>query len=462
MKNQIITYFKNLLALLCIMLVSNCDDFIDVDSPNSQLTTDTVFEDETTATAAIIDIYAQMRENGIITGRIDGLSSLLGTYADELVSFENGIYTTESFYNNSLLPSSNYVSNIWNASYSQIYAANAILEGIDDSDTLTENVKSQLQGEALFIRAFLHFHLVNIYGDIPYVATTDYNENSTVIRMPIETVYQAIISDLEMSIGLLNTSYSNSERTRPNKSTAEAFLARVYLYHGDFEAAETTTTTVINNTENYALEANLDDVFLAHSMSTIWQLSPGASGANTYEAITFIFYEGPPNQVSLNDNLISQFEDNDLRKTHWVAEVSDGDETWYHSFKYKLDYSTGSSSENSIVMRLAEQYLIRSEARAMLGDITGSKEDLNQVRNRAGLPNTDVNSQNELIETILQERNLELFTEFGHRFFDLKRLGRLDDTLSLKSGWNTNDHLWPLPLTELIANPNLSPQNPGY
>jgi len=462
MKNQIITYFKNLLALLCIMLVSNCDDFIDVDSPNSQLTTDTVFEDETTATAAIIDIYAQMRENGIITGRIDGLSSLLGTYADELVSFENGIYTTESFYNNSLLPSSNYVSNIWNASYSQIYAANAILEGIDDSDTLTENVKSQLQGEALFIRAFLHFHLVNTYGDIPYVATTDYNENSNVIRMPIETVYQAIISDLEVSIGLLNTSYSNSERTRPNKSTAQAFLARVYLYHGDFEEAETMTTSVINNTENYALEENIDDVFLANSMSTIWQLSPGASGANTYEAITFIFYEGPPNQVSLNDNLISQFEDNDLRKTHWVAEVSDGDESWYHSFKYKLDYSTGSSSENSIVMRLAEQYLIRSEARAMLGDITGSKEDLNQVRNRAGLPNTDVNSQNELIETILQERNLELFTEFGHRFFDLKRLGRLDDTLSLKSGWNTNDHLWPLPLTELIANPNLSPQNPGY
>ena len=70
---------------------------------------------------------------------------------------------------------------------------------------------------------------------------------------------------------------------------------------------------------------------------------------------------------------------------------------------------------------------------------------------------------NEIINAVLKERRVELFTEYGHRFFDLKRLEKLDSTLkSVKSGWKTTDRLFPIPNTELSANPNLKPQNPGY
>lgn len=110
-----------------------------------------------------------------------------------------------------------------------------------------------------------------------------------------------------------------------------------------------------------------------------------------------------------------------------------------------------------------EVYLIRAEARAHGGDLIGSKEDLNRIRNAAGLLNTDAVTQNEILQAVLKERQLELFTEFGSRFFDLKRFGILDQTLSLaKSGWDSFESNLPIPETELNLNKNLQPQNTGY
>ncbi|MNS80528.1 SusD family protein [compost metagenome] len=114
-------------------------------------------------------------------------------------------------------------------------------------------------------------------------------------------------------------------------------------------------------------------------------------------------------------------------------------------------------------MRLSEQYLIRAEVRAQQGDLIGAKEDLDAIRNRAGLPQTTAGTKQEILDAILQERRWELFTEYGHRFFDLKRSGKIDAVLSItKTGWNTTDVLFPLPQNELSINPNLLPQNSGY
>ncbi|MNT21352.1 SusD family protein [compost metagenome] len=72
-------------------------------------------------------------------------------------------------------------------------------------------------------------------------------------------------------------------------------------------------------------------------------------------------------------------------------------------------------------------------------------------------------TQQEILDAIHFERRWELFTEYGHRFFDLKRSGKLDSSLNgIKPGWNSSDALFPLPQNELIANPNLRPQNTGY
>ena len=452
-------YTKCSILTVCILL-SSCESFVEVDLPASQLTAKAVFEDRVIANAAMAGLYAKMRSNGVLTGNATGASCYLGLYADEFDYYQQN--AVSNFYNNTLFAGDSGVSDIWNQSYNQIYAANAVMGGLSNSTTLSEAEKKPLRGEALFVRALLHFYLLNLYGDIPYITTTDYAQNSTVSRMPTNAVYELIVNDLNEAIGLLSEDYDSAERIRPNRSTAYALLARVYLYRGSYPEAANAASAVINN-PLYSWETDLDKIFLKESPTTIWQFMPEANGTNTAEGDLYIFAAGPPPIVGLNPDFVNAFEPNDQRKLHWTTAVTDGTTTWYHASKYKQESSTGSSVEYSIVFRLAEQYLIRAEARAHQGDLISATADLNLIRTTAGLSNTSAVTSEEIITDILNQRRFELFTEFGQRFFDLKRTGNLDQALSLsKPGWNATDTLWPIPALELGANPNLNPQNQGY
>ncbi|PWA09986.1 RagB/SusD family nutrient uptake outer membrane protein [Flavobacterium laiguense] len=457
-------YFLQMFLFASTFLcMTSCDSFVEVDLPKSQLTNVAVFDNYATADAALTDIYAKIRDQGLLTGMTSGLSNQLANYTDELICYGSPGDPALPFYLNTLLPANTSITDYWNISYNQIYAANAVIEGVEESDKLTVEEKDQLKGEALFIRALIHFYLTNLYGDLPYITATDYQKNNVAKKITVSEVYTNVISDLDSAINLLAQDYDNPERIRPNRFVAKALLARVYLYNGAWAEASNAASAVLNATDLYGLEDNIDGVFLKDSKETIWQLQPATSGKNTDEANSFIFFSGPPPLVALTDNLMDSFSTADLRKSNWTAAITDGSSTWYHPFKYKeFDY-TATSVEYSIVFRLAEQYLIRAEARAQQGDLIGAKEDLNKIRERAGLDETTASSQQEIMEAILQERRWELFTEYGHRFFDLKRFGQIDAVLSLtKTGWNTTDRLFPLPQNELSINPNLRPQNSGY
>jgi hypothetical protein len=450
-------------VLVLTMGFYSCDSFVEVDLPKSQLTSVTVFEDVATANAALLDIYAKIRDKGILAGTPYGISNQLGNYADEITSFGDPADPTLDFYANNLLPSNTTILDLWSTTFNQIYAANAIIEGVNASTALTPADKNRLLGEAYFIRALLHFYLTNLYGDIPYVTTTDYKANGSLSRTTSNKVYEQIILDLETSENLLSEEYSNPDRIRANRYVPKALLARVFLYKGKWAEAANEASAVLSNTSLYALGNDIDAVFLKESKETIWQLMPATAGKNTDEANTFIFFSGPPPSVALSEDLISSFDSNDLRKTHWITSVTDGTTTWHHAYKYKEYNFTASSVEYSIVLRLAEQYLIRAEARAQQGDLIGAKEDLDKIRLRAGLAGTATVTQQQILTAIGQERRWELFTEYGHRFFDLKRSGTIDNTLvAVKQGWNSTDALFPLPQSELAVNPNLLPQNPGY
>ena len=208
------------------------------------------------------------------------------------------------------------------------------------------------------------------------------------------------------------------------------------------------------------------NMFLKNSKETLWQLKLGDNPVNTYEALQLIISFIPTQGMALTDGLLNTFEPNDLRFEHWTDSITSGDglTTLYYAHKYKATQNTTTEPEEyPIVFRLAEQYLIRAEARAHLGNIPGAKEDINHIRNRAGLGDTPANSKVTLIDAIVQERRVELFTEQGHRWFDLNRWELSDDLLSpLKSGWRNTDVLFPIPEGELELNPNLKPQNLGY
>lgn len=450
------------MMLMALMLLFSCEDYVQVDLPDTQLTSETVFKDKATATAALMDVYAKVRENSLLTGKATGLSAVMGLYTDELQLYSGATSFATGFYNNSLVASEPQVSSWWSSAYNIIYGANAVIEGVQGSAEIAQEDKDLLIGEALFIRALMHFYLENLFGEIPYITTTDHTVNTNPERMSSSEVYLKIIGDLNEAIVLLPVDYISEDRTRVNRFAVQALLARVSLYSGDSALAADAASAVINNTSLYGDEPP-QDVFLKDSQSTIWQLSPANQGRNTYEGQTFILSSGPPSFVSLRNNLPDIFEPGDQRKAHWIGQVDGDGGPWFFINKYKERSNTNSSVEYSIVLRLAEMYLIRSEARLNQGDVIGVVDDINHIRANAGLEALNTTDSNLLLQAILQERRIEFLSEHGHRFFDLKRLSLLDQELTpVKPGWNTSDAWLPIPLTELLLNPNLSPQNEGY
>jgi hypothetical protein len=178
--------------------------------------------------------------------------------------------------------------------------------------------------------------------------------------------------------------------------------------------------------------------------------------------------------------LLNTFDTADQRAAlgNWINRTiynssSTSKDTAYYVFKYKVANSTGVTSvaamtEYFMVLRLAEQYLIRAEARAQQNNIGGAQSDLNIIRTRAGLPNTTSSTKDDLLSAILNERRHELFCEWGHRWLDLKRTGKVDAVMSvitpLKANglpWQSYQQLYPLQKSELDRAPNLT-QTPGY
>lgn len=446
-----------------ILTLGSCDSFVDVELPNSQLTAPVVFEDIATANAAMTSIYSNMRDRGMLTGAPSGLSHQLGNYADEFDFYGYSQSSTNYYFMNALTPSLQDMKTLWTDTYNQIYSANAVIYGAENSTILSESNKNQLRGEALFVRALLHFYMVNLYGDVPYITTTDYTINSNVSRMPATAVYNTIKADLSLAVDLLPEAYLSTNRVRPNKLAVRAVLARLNLYMGSWDEASNNASAIINATDLYTIEPNINAAFLKTNPSTIWQFSPALSSNNTQEGSTFLFTAGPPPMSALTNTLVNSFASGDLRRTHWIGSITDGTTTWYYPNKYKNMLTEGGSMEYSIVLRSEEQYLIRAEARAHQGDLIGAKDDLNVVRQRAGLSDTPALTDVQIIAAVLDERRLEFFTEYGHRFFDLKRTNSLNSVLGIiKPGWNDTDKLLPLPVSELTLNPNLAPQNPGY
>ena len=458
-KNTMIKASLSLIAILPLM--GGCDNFTETGLTPTQLDTNAVFENSSTATAALTDIYARIREASLLSGKNSGTGYRLGLYADELTWYGSTAIQT-AFYNNSVLPSTAGLDVMWNNTYSQIYATNAVIEGVAASQTLQESDKQQLTGEALFIRALEHFYLNQLWGEVPYITTTDYRINRIASRVSQAEFNQKLIDDLEQAAQLLPDAYIDIDRVRPNSFAARAILARVYLYAQRWAEAANEASAVLNQTELYVWDTDLSQVFLKDNATTILQLKPRNEGLNTDEASSF-YFNSTPTVVSLRLDLIAAFETGDLRLSNWTRKVTNNNGTWYHAYKYKERTNTGSSVEYSKILRLAEQYLIRAEARARQGELIGALEDLNVIRNTAGLGNCLAVSQEEVIQAILKERRVELFTEYGHRFMDLKRYNQLDAALeTVKPGWDTTNRLLPIAESELSLNPNLKPQNPGY
>lgn len=455
---------KLILLVLTFSLIS-CEDFVTIDPPHTQISRAAVFQNEATASASISAIYHQMISESFSSGGISSITFVTGLSSDELVNYNAGGGNQDYYQlnDNELLPTNRLIERLWGEAYEYIYQANAIIEGLEHADNLRKAFRDQVTGEAKFIRAFAHFYLANLFGDIPLILTTDYRLNSKAKRMPKDIVYHQLIEDLIEAKALMVTdfSYSNNERTRPNHWSAAALLSRIYLYAHQWENAEQEATDIINSGA-FSIETELDNVFLRNSSEAIWQLAP-QPGANTMEASTFVF-PSYPYQAALSPAFVNAFEPNDQRAVTWIGTAHDDANTYYYPYKYKVVGPSDPTQEYSMVLRLAEQYLIRAEARANLNRNVEALEDLNIVRNRAHLEGLTLDDNKLILDAIERERRSEFFVEWGHRWFDLNRLGRADAVLSgLKPHWNSTDVLYPIPQVQILGDPNMTnAQNPGY
>jgi starch-binding outer membrane protein, SusD/RagB family len=441
----------------------SCDQFVEIDPPRTELTKETVFTSDATAEAAMVDIYYQMSSSGFASGSTSSLSFLGALSSDELLNYfqSDPVSAAEyaQFNENSLVANNTSVLALWRKMYQCIYKANAIVEGLSSSG-VSENLSRQLMGEALFIRAFCHFYLVNLFGEVPFITTTDYVVNNSIPRMSTVEVYDGIINDLIAAQGYLldDYSFSQDERVRVNKGAATALLARAYLYTEDWENAEIQATNIIDNSGTYSLVTDLKLVFSKNSTEAILQFSTADYPPDLF---TFYIFSTPPGAGALREQFISEFEAADERSSLWVGSITDDTDTYYFPTKYS---SFEPTAEYSTVLRLAEQHLIRAEARAQLSNIAGAAEDLNMIRERAGLEDTDAADKEALILAIEKERKYELFTEWGHRWLDLKRTNRADEILSLvKPAWKSTAQLYPIPELQILNDLAMKDdQNPGY
>lgn len=440
-----ITIFPLFIAVIVILL-NSCESYLQLDAPNNMVETNSVFGDSLTADRALNGIYIDLagNTNGLLASQNRWAGLYVGEFGTSLTSD-----AVIQFANKDLRDDNANLNALWVDIFKHIYQANSVIEGASKSAGIVPTAKTRLVAEAKFIRAFLNFYAVNNWGGIPLITGTDYRVNATLPRSSVDSVYRQMILDLSEAYESLPAQYPADSRIRPNKWAAGAMLARTYLYRSDWSNAEAIASEVIES-GRYAL-SDPGKVFLKESEETLWQIYPSTllSNTNTYDGSSFIpasltndVLPGYP----FTDDFYDSFESGDKRRQEWIGTKIIRETPRYFPNKYKTR-SNPTKVEYTIVFRLSELYLIRSECRARQGDRAGAWEDLRHIRQRAGLATAvSGESTDELLRAIASERMHELFTEWGHRWFDLKRSSGKDDGLGT----------WPIPLSQLLVNPNLT------
>ncbi|MBV8326695.1 MAG: RagB/SusD family nutrient uptake outer membrane protein [Chryseobacterium sp.] len=447
-----------MLVLLFCGLIFSCEKMLDVETPSNQIGKDKIFKDVQTANAALAGLYAGLRDNSPLSG--ESLGPVLGVYVDDLDSYAladtNGVL---ALYQNQQLDANSMVYSVWSSAYQNIYAANAIIEGVKAS-ALPGTEKDRIEGEALLIRCILLFYLQQIFGAIPYPVSTDYNVNQHLSRVEPSEVQLRLETDLLRCVQLMPDQYRETERVYPNRKVAELMLGKVYMLEKKWSQAEN-VLTIVTGSPLYSFQNDLSKVFQKDSRHILWQLKPANPGDPVREAMLYYFAGVAPTGYALSESLISSFDQDDLRKQYWMTPVFAGGKTWFRANKYKN--ITINDTEDSIVFRLEEAYLLLAETLVQQNKTAQALQYINPVRQRAGLSLMASSVSKEvLLGEILMENRKEFFTEMGHRFLDLKRNNRLGDLQAVKPNWKPFHIVWPVPQKDLLLNANLNPQNNGY
>ncbi|WP_421940481.1 RagB/SusD family nutrient uptake outer membrane protein [Pedobacter sp.] len=465
------SFHKILLSSIALatLVLSACEKTVEIDPPLNEITTSVVFSSDKLATNAMAGLYTGLASTVTQSTYVPVYSSL---QADDLLYI--GVNPTfKEVFDNAYSTLSSVQSSVFSDWYAMIYRANSIIEGLQKYSGTSDQVKKQLTAEAKVIRAYCYFNLVNTFGGVPLVLTTDVSVSAMLPKETVANVYAQITTDLTEGKANLLADYSASGNTRlgVNKFVAAALLARVSLFTADYPAAESNASEVIaSNLYSMISSANIaTGVWVKNNTESIWQMSSPLNPTQQYtvEAGTFLPFTGSNPQFEIRPAFLSLFSATDLRRQRWMTNYTVAGVIKVVPFKYKYITNAAAVAANVIeaptTMRLAEQYLIRAEARARIGtNLGGALSDLNVIRTRAQADVSTSTTQAALISEIALENRKEFFCEQAYRWYNLKRTGEADAVIgALKPSYRPAAKLLPFPNNAVDANPNLI-QNPGY
>lgn len=384
-----------------------------------------------------------------------------------------------------------YNINIWADAYQQIGSLNEVLLHVKNLPV--SNKTKSLEGEALFLRALNYHNLAIVYSrlpnylvngfdlGVPIVLDPFYNEGgditstASVPRAKVEDVWKLVESDLKEAFLLLNNNDRGLLPHRASSVSVKALLSRVYLYLERWEECIDETQYVIENAPIELYSGIYTDIF-SKGTESIFELRytiTGNLGSSSLQSMYGTYDNGNRDEEGFGDgigpgeanlavsddllNLIDQNHDKRFKAMRKV--IYQGQKLWWTT-KFN-SWGGVFGLDNTPIIRIAEMHLNKAEAYAHLKKYAECRAEINLFRKNRGLNETDVNN-NELLEDVLTQRRIELAFE-GHRFFDLKRLGKPILRSEGRPAIPYEDYrvVAPINITELDVNKKLI-NNPGY
>lgn len=442
---------NNIISLIAIALLSSCD-VLD-QNPTNNVSDAEVGSSASAASTLLNGAYHRLAASNYYGG---GYFTTTVALASDNTEWVGSYQFLGNFDQHNYQADNSAILSVWYSIYSAINAANQTIKLTSESSGITETEKNRIIAEATVIRSLGLFDLARTWGNIPIIkeATTSPTQFNGVKQSDAKTVYQTVINDVLAVKNNLSQpkARSNAYVSQP---VADAFLSRVYLYLGDWANAEKYASQVISQTDYYELIPISDWLANKQTKESIFELAYSSSFSNEY----YYYWQrsgGGRQEIGLTPelyNLVSSPETGGDR----AILVGDDSTPTERLLTAKLYWRDANDDDPAYVFRLAEQYLIRAEARANKGDVTGAIEDLNVIRQRSHVSEYSGSiTQEKVLEAIEQERRIELAFE-PHRWFDLVRTNRAVEVLGIDSHYT----LFPIPNTDNLVDEDLE-QNIGY
>ncbi|HTE31944.1 MAG TPA: RagB/SusD family nutrient uptake outer membrane protein [Chryseolinea sp.] len=438
------------IAVLIVSSFTSCKKFLD-NKPTGQISEDIALTSKDRIQRALTGAYSRLQVQEYYGSEWPNAVWLSD---DNVTSFGSGT-TDLQFDGHAILASSNTIEITWKAMYQAINAANNVISAVAvvEDPSMSEDDRNSLEGQALFIRALVYFDLARTFGGVPLVLTPTrgLTDESSPAKSTVEEVYSQVINDLTGAEAKLPDVV---DRNIAHKKAAEALHARVALYQGDWETAEAYTTLVINSPDFSLVQPFETIITEKNNSESIFELAYNITDGNALSGYFYPAEMGGFYRVGPTDELVALLQDPAIAGNRSVLLGESGGAPYGNRYRAA---NGATNDDDYAIIRLAEMYLIRAEARANLDNITDGADDLNEVRNRAELGDTPANTKETLLQAIEDERRIEFAFE-PHRWFDLIRTGRAADVLGVT---DVNKYVFPLPASEVLTNSSLV-QNQNY